>query len=317
VSKGRIIFMGSPEFARPSLQALLDAGYSVPLVLSQPDRPSGRGRKLKPTAISAFARDAGLPLETPETLRDAALRARVAKLEPDLFVVIAYRLLPPRFLRLPRLGAINLHASLLPAYRGAAPIQHALMDGQAKSGLSTFLIDRGVDTGGVLRQHEMPISANETAGELHDRMMDASASFLMETVDALFAGTIQGMTQEAGDFPLAPKLTAETRQLNFSEPPQRVHNRVRALSPTPAATCKFRDVGMKILRTQCCDHDSINPEQTAAPSGSLWAEGKRLFVTCGGGCLEVLELAPAGRRSMPASAWLSGVRLEPGEIFHF
>ncbi len=304
--------MGSPDFALPSLEGLMKAGYTIPLVLSQPDRPAGRGRKIKSTAVASYAREHALNLETPETLRDADLRARVKELEPDLFVVIAYRLLPGRFLRIPRIGSINLHASLLPYYRGAAPIQHAIMDGQAESGLSTFLIDRGVDTGGVLDQLGMPISENETAGELHDRMMAASSGFLLETVDALFSGKAVAQVQKEGEYPLAPKLTAETRRVTFAKASRDVHNHIRALAPLPGALCEFRGQGMKLLRSQRSDVETLD---LSLKTGSLAVDAGRLFVRCKDSFIEILELAPSGRRAMTARAWLQGVRLEEGECF--
>ncbi len=186
---GRLVFMGSPEFALPALRLLLEQGHELALVLSRPDQPAGRGRGLCPTAVSVFARERGLPLETPPRLRDPGLRERLSALAVDLFVVVAYRILPPSLLEIPRLGSVNLHGSLLPWYRGAAPIERALLDGATRTGLTTFLLERGVDTGRVLESTELEIGPLETAGELRARMCRAGAPLLASSVAAVLAAS--------------------------------------------------------------------------------------------------------------------------------
>lgn len=303
----RVVLMGSPEFALPSFEALLAAGHEVPLVLSQPARPAGRGRKPRPTAVAAWALERGLPLETPEKLRDAALRERLAALEPDLFAVVAYRILPPSLIAVPRLGAVNLHASLLPEWRGAAPIQRALMAGAARSGLTVFRIEKGVDTGLLLAQAELAVGPDETAGELHDRMMAAGAPLLAGAVAELLAGRVLGRAQPGGDWPPAPKLGPADRIFDPAGTAGDLHDRVRALSPVPGALARFRGEPLKLLRTGRLD----GPAE--GPPGELRAEGKRLTLACGSGRLELLELASAGRRALPAGDWLNGNHLNPGE----
>lgn len=306
---GRLVFMGSPDFALPSLKALLEAGHDIALVLSRPDQPAGRGRRLSPTAVSAFAQEHGLPLERPQSLRDPALRQRLAELQVDLFTVVAYRILPPSMLELPRLGSINLHGSLLPHYRGAAPIERALMDGVARTGLSTFLLNRGVDTGLVLDQLEVAVPPEETSGELRARLMELGAPLLVRTVQDVLDGRSVGHPQPEGSFPLAPKLGPQDRLLDFRQDAAAVHNRVRALSPSPGALASFRGQSVLMLRTRVEE-----APRTGAP-GRLRAVKGRVWLACGQGELEILDLMPAGRKRMSAQAWLAGARLGSEELF--
>lgn len=299
--------MGSPEFALPGLRLLLERGHELALVLSRPDQPAGRGRGLRPTAVSAFAREQGLPLETPQRLRDPGLAERLAALEADLFVVVAYRILPPVLLEIPRLGSINLHGSLLPWYRGAAPIERALLDGATRTGLSTFLLERGVDTGRVLGRVEVEIGPDECAGELRERLREAGAPLLAESVEAVLAGRAQAQAQPEGQFPLAPKLGPADRLLDFQRPAAELHNRVRALSPEPGALASFRGQAVQLLRT------ARVAESQPGEAGRLRVAGRRLFAACGEGELEVLELMPAGRKRLSAQAWLAGARLGESE----
>lgn len=304
---GRLVFMGSPDFALPCLRRLLQDGHEVPLVLSQPDRPAGRGRSTRPTAVSAWTRKQGLALRTPERLRDADLRAELAALQPDLFVVVAYRILPPRLIAIPPLGAVNLHASLLPAYRGAAPIQRALMDGRQQTGLSTFLIERGVDTGRILLQEELAIGDNETFAELHDRMLEVGPGLLSRTVTGLLAGTLESVEQsDAGSCP-APRLSPEDRRLDPALDARELHNRIRALSPVPGAQLMFRDRVIKVLRSRVLDEG-----RTGTP-GELSVTERCLRLQCGRGQLELVELAPAGKRPLRVADWLNGAQLRAGE----
>ncbi len=310
--------MGSPDFALPSLEALLEAGFDIPLVLSQPDRPAGRGRLLRSTAVSGFARERGLPLRTPESLRDPQLHEELRGLSPELFVVVAYRILPGRMFRIPRRGAVNLHASLLPAYRGAAPIQRALMDGCTRTGLTTFLIEKGVDKGMILLQRELSIEPAEDAGSLHDRLAQEGAPLLVETIRELLADRLEGRHQPEGDWPTAPKLDAAARRIRWADMAEQIHNLVRALSPAPGALCGFRGRSVKILRTELPTDprlDFRSPAPDEEPGRLLAEEHQVLKVACGSGTLEVLRLAPEGGRPLSAGNWLRGARLQPGECF--
>jgi methionyl-tRNA formyltransferase len=305
---GRIVLMGSPAFALPAFDALRMAGHEIPLVLSQPARPAGRGRRPRPTAVADWAREQGLPLETPERLRDPLLAERLRALAADLFVVVAYRILPPSLFAASRLGAVNLHASLLPDWRGAAPIQRALMAGARRSGLSVFQIEQGVDTGQVLARLELEIGPDETAGELGGRMALAGAPLLADAVAGLLAGRAWPRPQPAGEWRKAPKLGPADRVFDPAHPARELHNRVRALAPQPGALAHFRGEPCKLLRTRL-----LSEEACAGEAGTLRAEGRRLILVCAPGRLELLELAAAGRRPMDAAAWLNGVHLQPEE----
>ncbi len=306
-AKGRLILMGSPEFALPTFKRLLDDGHDVLSVLSQPDRPAGRGRKSRPTAVAAWAREAGLPVITPEKLRDAGLREELAALDADLFVVVAYRILPPRMIALPRLGAVNLHGSLLPAYRGAAPIQRALMDGVSQTGLTTFLIEKGVDTGRILLQETMQVGQDENLGQLHDRMMTVGAELMSKTVRGLLDGKLVSREQDDARSSPAPKLSIQDRALDPARDATSLHNTVRGLSPFPAALIELRGQPCKLLATRVIDEDS------PGEPGRLIRDGKRLLMECGQGLLELLEWAPSGRRAMAVRDWLNGTEVEAGE----
>jgi methionyl-tRNA formyltransferase len=304
----RLIFMASPDFAIPSLKLLLKQGYQVPLILSQPDRPSGRGRKLKPTDVSRFALDSEIDLLRPEKLRDADLRAEISAYEADIFVVVAYRILPPKMIALPKLGAINLHTSYLPRYKGAAPVQRAIMDGATETGISTFLIDKGVDSGKILLQKKMAIGADETTGELHERMMVSGAELLAKTVEMQLRGMLKPITQEDGDWPLAPKLSAEDRQLDFNCRAVELHNQIRALAPVPSTYCRFRNRLLKVQRSRICT------EGQGQKTGALFISSEMYpAVKCAEHSLELLEVAPEGSRKMDARSWINGVRLQENE----
>jgi len=308
----RIVFMGTPEFALPSLERL-HAEFSVAAVFSQPDRPQGRGRKLRPSAVSAWALEKGLPLYRPERLKSRATRELLRSLEPDLLVVVAYRLLPEALLSVPVLGAVNLHASLLPLYRGAAPIQRALMNGETVTGLTTFKLDRGMDTGGILLQEEIPIAPEDDYGSLSARLSAAGAPLLLRTVQGLQAGTLQPRPQPPEDpsWPRAPKIQREDRLLNWREDALKLHNRIRGLSPEPAARTFLRGEPWKIFRTRVLEQDY--PE--LLPGTVIRVDRKSLTVACGRGALQLLEIQPAGKKRMPVASYLLGHPLKTGTSF--
>ncbi len=306
-----LVFMGSPGFALPSLDALVAAGHDLRLVVSRPDQPAGRGRKLRPTEVSARALELGLPLCRPVRMRDPGFLAELRGTEAELFVVVAFRLLPGRILKMPSLGAFNLHGSLLPAYRGAAPIQHALMDGKASTGLTTFLLDRGVDTGGILLQETTPISTGDDLGSLHDRMAVQGAALVVRTVEGLLAGTLTATSQPEGNWPLAPRIEADTRRIDWHRAANMLHNQVRALSPVPAALCRLHDRWLKLFATRV--EELPTDDSAPAPGTVLETGGEGPLVACGARALRILELAPEGKRRMRAADWLRGYKLEIGE----
>jgi methionyl-tRNA formyltransferase len=308
----RIIFMGTPAFAVASLNALVEAGFTVAAVVTAPDRPAGRGLRDRPSAVKQRALELGLPVLQPEKLRDPAFLAALDAYAADLYTVVAFRMLPEVLWRRPRLGTVNLHASLLPDLRGAAPINHALMLGYTTTGVTTFLIGGTIDTGDILQREEVPVGPDETAGELHDRLMTIGARLLVRTANALFAGTARAVPQEAvgtgGGLHNAPKLTPATCRIDWRREGQCVHDHVRGLSPYPGAWTKRVDADgneshFKVLRTKPC----TDPTVALAP-GAVQMDGERLLVGCGDGAIELLQVQPEGKRPMSAAELVRGAR---------
>jgi len=305
----RLLFCGTPEFALPSLAKLANSRHKLVGVVTVPDRPQGRGRKLKPSAVKTAAAERGHETWQPDRLDNPEFLARVQTQAPDLIVVVAFRILPTAFYSLARLGAVNLHASLLPAYRGAAPIARALMDGCSETGVTTFQIAPRVDTGGILLQRHVAISPNEDAGELSGRLAEAGAELLLETVDGLAAGILTPSPQNDALATRAPKLNADDRPVRWHEPARTSHNRVRALSPLPGATIRRNNKVLKVLET---DFDS---SPVSEPPGTVLrhAGGDAIAVATGLGTLRIRRLQPEGKPVMKADAYLRGNPVTPGE----
>lgn len=308
--------MGTPPFAVASLEALYAVGVPIAAVVTAPDRPAGRGRQVRASAVKEAAIRLGLPVLQPERLRDEGFLEALRACKADLFVVVAFRMLPEVVWRMPPLGTINLHASLLPQYRGAAPINWAVMHGEPATGLTTFLIQQAIDTGDVLLQETLPIGPDETAGELHDRMAALGSDLLVRTVRALGTGTLAARRQDTlidrGPLRDAPKLTPANCRINWSWPATKVHDHVRGLSPLPGAWTELvRADGatehFKVLRTERMD--------TAAHGapGTVRIDEHGVLVACGEGALQLVEVQPEGRRRMPGSAFRAGLR----EAIHF
>lgn len=295
--------MGTPDFAVPSLDALVAAGYR-PTVVTGPDKRRGRGQKLSPTAVKQAAERHGLDVWQPASVKDPDFAAQVQAFAPDIIVVVAFRILPPAVYEAARLGAFNLHASLLPAYRGAAPINRALMEGATETGVTTFFLQRRVDTGAILLQESVPVGPDTTAGELHDTLADLGAGVVVETVRLIEGGEAVGQAQDDALASPAPKLFKEDAEIDWARSAEAVHNHVRGLSPYPAAWTTLDGATLKLYRTR-------RAEGSGAPGEVLRAEG-RIVVACGTGALEVLELQRQGKRRMAAIDFLNGVDLDPG-----
>jgi methionyl-tRNA formyltransferase len=304
----RIIFMGTPEFALPSLLKLAGSGHELCAVVTSPDRPAGRGLHLRPSVIKEQALKLNLPLLQPVDLRDPAFLAALRRFSSDLYVVVAFRILPPEVFTLPRLGTVNLHASLLPKYRGAAPINWAIINGESETGATTFLIDEKVDTGHWLMQCTMTIGPDMTAGELHDRLAEAGSDLLVETVAGMDKGSLISRRQE-GEVTRAPKLTREIARIDWREPAGKIHNLIRGLAPYPAAWTTWRGKGMKILATRLSDR----PAQAEPGCLSHGAGRDELFIATGDGTLVLHLLQPEGGRAMTAGEFLCGHSITPGE----
>lgn len=305
----RLVFAGSSDFAVPTLAALLAGGWDVAGVLTQPDRPAGRRRRLTPTAVKDFATQHGLGLQTPVTLRAPEAQADLAALRPEVMVVVDYGLiLPPAVLRLPPAGCINGHASLLPRWRGAAPIQHAILAGDSHTGVSVMLMDQGLDTGPVYKMQSTDIGAAETGGELRARLAQLCASLLRETLPEILAGRLEPRPQDHAQATHAAKLDPAAAELRWGEAAVGLARQVRAFSPRPGAWTTWRGERLKL-------HRAVSLPTREGEPGQVWRAGPEgLDVAAGDGSVRVLELQPPGGRVMSARDFLNG-RAVLGEQF--
>ncbi|MFC3197409.1 methionyl-tRNA formyltransferase [Parapedobacter deserti] len=303
----RIVFMGTPEFAVRSLAALLDAGEEIVAVVTAPDKPAGRGQRLQQPAVKQYAMAHGLPVLQPEKLRNADFLSALASCRADLQVVVAFRMLPEVVWNMPPLGTINLHASLLPQYRGAAPINHAIINGETISGVTTFRLQHEIDTGNILFSEKVAIGPDDTAGDLHDKLMVTGADLLVKTVKAIAAGEIDPVPQEhleAGTIlKHAPKIYKEDCLIDWSRPVDEVHNLIRGLSPYPTAHTVLDGKMLKIF--------SATKETATAPytPGTPYTDGVSfLRFACLDGCIAVNELQLEGKKRMDVAPFLRGHR---------
>jgi len=299
--------MGTPEFAVPSLQLLCREGIPVTGVVTGADKPRGRGQTVTPTPVASFAREAGLPLMQPGSLRDEDFRRQLSLLYPDLLVVVAFRILPPEIFRIPRLGAFNLHASLLPRYRGAAPIQRAIMNGETQTGLTTFLLAEKVDTGSLLLQLPIPIEPEENAGSLHDRLADAGGRLVLDTVRKLERGELTPMQQDDSFASPAPKITRGDCLVDWSRRAVVIHNQVRALSPSPAAFTSHNRKQLKLFRT------TVSDRPASGPPGTVVLTAETMSVCTGDLLLSIREIRQEGRGKMGIGEFLRGYRISSGD----
>jgi methionyl-tRNA formyltransferase len=316
----RIVFCGTPPFAVPTLKHLLAQGdFNIVGVISQPDRPRGRGQIVSPSAVKAVALAAGLPVHQPEKIGSPEAQEHLQKLAPDCIVIIAYgQIIPARLLHIPKYGWINLHASLLPKYRGAAPIHWAVANGETKTGVTTMRIDAGMDTGEILLQHETLISPTETAPELGMRMAEAGAPLMAETLHGLVAGSLKGRAQDHSEATYAPLLKKEDGRIDWKRSAKEVFDRMRGFAPWPGAYTSFRGQTCH-LRGEPAD-DQIGKDQihvkTGVAPGTLFLEGNELYVACGGATiLRVLTVKVEGRKQVSAREFANGARLMAGERF--
>jgi methionyl-tRNA formyltransferase len=299
----RIVFMGTPEFAIPSLRAIAAAGHDVPLVVTQPDRIRGRGQRVQRTAVAVAADSLGFPVAQPPKPRGRDFSTRLRQLCADVFVVVAYgHILRPQLLGIPRLGSINAHASLLPHLRGAAPIQWAIFLGDRETGVTTMRMDRGMDTGEILLQRRVPIGERENAGKLHDGLALVAADLLVETLDQL--PELQGSPQDHAAATFAPKIEREDLVVDWRLDAEQIDRRVRGLSPSPGARTRRNGDLLKILEAE-----PLNSQSTAAP-GTLARDRAGVIVHCGTGALRLQRVGPAGRAIMSADEYFRGRPLQ-------
>ena len=301
----RVVFAGTPDFSVPVLQALLDSRHPVVGVYTQPDRPSGRGRKLTPSPVKQLALQHGIPVFQPASLRDPDAQRQLAALEPDLMVVVAYGLiLPQAVLDLPARGCVNLHASILPRWRGAAPIQRAILAGDQESGVCLMQMEAGLDSGPVLAERRTPITADDTGGALHDRLSRLAAELLAEQLDALAQGSLQPAGQDETLVTYAEKLAKSEAAIDWRQDAEQLERKVRAFNPWPVAQAKYEG---KVLRIW----DARAVEGRAGAPGSIVAAGKEgIDVVCGKGCLRLLQIQLPGARRLSAAEFLNARRVE-------
>ena len=306
----KLVFCGTPQFAVPSLEKLAEAGYDLRLVVTQPDRPQGRGMELTAPPVKQTALKLGLPVIQPDKIKkNEEFQKQLSEIAPEAIIVVGYgRIIPPWMLQLPPHGNINVHASLLPRYRGAAPIQWAIAMGERVTGVTTMRIDEGLDTGDILLKREMPIQPEDTAVTLSPRLAQLGADLLVETLRGLERGAIPPIAQDHSQATLAPILKKEDGLVDFQRTAAEIHNRLRGFQPWPGAYTQFRGKNLKIISAQPSN------ESLSLSSGELKTSGERLFVGCGSStALELLQVQLEGKKSSSAREFIHGYRIVPGE----
>jgi methionyl-tRNA formyltransferase len=301
--------MGTPEFAVPSLHTLLSTGYSVPAVVTAPDKPRGRGQEYSPTPVKEFALRHRLPILQPVSLKDPSFADEVSALHPDLIVVVAFRILPRQVFTIPRLGSFNLHASLLPKYRGAAPINWAIINGEKETGVTTFLLQDKVDTGEILLQERIPIGPEDDAGSVHDTLSALGATVVLRTVQLLEQGTIHPQRQNDALASPAPKISKDDCRINWDQEAISIYNRIRGLSPTPAAFTSHRGKLLKIFKAAHLDQGALGEP------GRVSVSPDTLHVATKDSMIAILELQQEGKKRMRIAEFLRGYRISSGEQF--
>lgn len=309
----RVVFMGTPEFAVASLGSLLMNGYNVVAVVTSPDKPAGRGRKVSKSAVKVFSESSYLPVLQPENLKDPYFIENLKKLKADIFVVVAFRMLPEAVWRIPSKGTINLHASLLPQYRGAAPINHAIINGESLTGVTTFLIDDKIDTGNILLREEVTIFPFENAGDLHDRLMKYGARLVIRTLEGIAENRLKPQPQTNFMIPgeilnPAPRIFPEDCIVNWNNEPKKIHNLIRGLAPYPCARSFFKNdhktISVKIFESQ--------PEvvKHSYGPGQIFSDGRNFIkFACSGGFIKVMNLQLEGKARMNCPEFLRGFRI--------
>ena len=308
----RIVFMGTPDFAVGSLQALCESGkHEILAVVTQPDRPKGRGNKLLQTPVKEYALEQGLTVYQPQKVKTPEFVELLHDLQPELIVVAAFgQFLSKEILELPKYGCINVHASLLPKYRGAAPIQYAIIKGEKESGVTIMQMDIGMDTGAMLDKVVVPIAENTTMGELHDALREQGAALLLQVIDKIAAGTAVAEPQDNEQATYATLLNRSMEHIDWSKTAQEVHNLIRGFNPAPSTFTKLPNgKSLKIWGSKMTDKSS------AAAAGTVIETGKHsFFVACGEGVLEITEVQPESKKRMPAQVFLNGRGVQEGDL---
>lgn len=306
-----IIFMGTPDFAVESLRALIDSNYKIAAVVTNPDKPAGRGRKIQESSVKKYAKKQGLHILQPENLKDESFINQLKSIKPALQIVVAFKILPPEVFKIPTFGTFNLHASLLPDYRGAAPINHAIINGEEKTGVTTFFLDEKVDTGKIIAQKTVFIKQDDTAGSLHDKLMKKGSELVVESTQKILENNYrkidqQELIKENQKLHKAPKIFKEDCRINWNKPVTEVYNFIRGLSPFPSAWTKMindKEYTLKIY--------SVSPEKTAQNlnPGTIESDGKTyLRIACRNGYIKINEIQLAGKKRMTTEEFLRGFK---------
>jgi methionyl-tRNA formyltransferase len=305
----KIVFMGTPEFAIPSLIKLFESKHEIVGIVTGADKTVGRGLKIAPTPVKRAAQKWNIPILTPENLSDRFFLAELQKLSADLFVIVAFRILPVAVFTMPQFGTINLHASLLPKYRGAAPINWAIINGETETGVTTFFLEEKVDTGEWILQRKTSIGETETAGELHDRLCIIGADVLLETVDLIEEGKAPRIKQQ-GEVTKAPKIKRETCHIDWDKDCVSIYNLIRGLSPFPRAFSYFKGKEFKISKSMI---ESVDPVQNAIPGEIASVDKEKFSVVTGKGLLAITEVQPENKRRMTTAEYLRGHSVSVGD----
>lgn len=307
----KIVFMGTPEFAVPSLKAIHNSDHEIVNVVTQPDRPKGRGRKLTPPPVKEAALDLGYPVLQPESIKDEQFVMKMQDILPDFFVVIAFgQVLPINLLAIPKYGAVNVHGSLLPKYRGAAPIQWALINGEPETGVTTMQMDSGLDTGDIFLRRRIEIRPDDTSQTLHDRLSVIGAELIAETLDGIQSGTITPIPQNDAESSYAPSLKKDDGHISWRSPAERIVSFIRGMTPWPGAFTYYKGRRLKIFSARAVPDTASEPPGVILPRFS-----DELWVATGQGCLDILEIQGFSGKRLSAKAFLHGAGLEPGTAF--
>ena len=305
----RIVYMGTPEFAVEPLRRLVEGGYNVVGVITMPDKPAGRGYNLQPSAVKVYAESVGLNILQPVNLKDEEFLAELRALKADLQIVVAFRMLPEVVWNMPELGTFNLHASLLPQYRGAAPINWAVINGETETGVTTFFLKHEIDTGNIILQRKIAIEPTDNVGIVYDKLMNIGGDLVIETVDRIIEGNLETIPQdESIELKPAPKIFKDTCKIDWNKPSVEIHNLIRGLSPYPAAFTEVKDdkdrvLGMKIYESEVLD------ETSDSPAGTLISDGKTLKMVTADGVLKLIKVQLAGKKAMMAEDLLRGTKI--------
>lgn len=299
----RIVFFGTPQFAVASLEAIIKNHFDVVAVVTAPDKPAGRGMKLQESPVKTFALQHNIPVLQPVKLKDPAFQEELRNFKPDLGVVIAFRMLPESVWNMPKLGTINLHASLLPDYRGAAPINWAIINGESETGVTTFFLKHEIDTGDIIARSSFKISDNMNAGELHDNLMIQGADLMIKTLQMIESGEASPLPQlHSHKNKVAPKIFTEDCKINWHQSGKEIRNRIRGLSPYPAAFSKIGEIQIKILSAE------FHPGHSDQPGTINTNEKGKLLIACSDGWMEIKELQPQGKKKMTGKDFMNGYR---------